>query len=295
MKVGIIGGGVVGSAHAAVLRNYVESVRLYDIEPRKATHSFRDTVQQDILFVCLPTPMRKDGSVDRRIVEDALRCIKSESPAKAVILKSTLPPGDLLALDDIFGAPGPSFIFSPEFLTERSAEYDLQQSSHFIFGEQWCAPEARHMVDALFEKRWPETPRHWTSLEAASLVKYMRNVFFASKVMLMNEFDAMLRTFGAERRRTLHLFEQDARIGRSHLQVPGHDGRRGFGGACFLKDVNGWLHLARQREAPATVIQAVWRSNVELRGADHIAAELQLLLGRACSDEITPAEVEKLG
>ena len=35
-----------------------------------------------------------------------------------------------------------------------------------------------------------------------------------------------------------HLVAQDKRIGHSHTYVPGPDGKRGFGGTCFPKDVS---------------------------------------------------------
>jgi UDPglucose 6-dehydrogenase len=278
-----------------VFRHYCD-VKVYDKELSRSTHAFRDTVRQDVLFLCLPTPMRKDGRVDRTAVENAMLAIRSESSAKAVVLKSTLPPSDLLELDAYFDDTPLSFVYSPEFLTERSAEYDLQQSTRFIFGERWATEEARRVVDGLFEMRWPEVPRCWTSLEAASLVKYMTNVFFATKVALFNEYERLLRSYGAERQRTLDLLMLDPRIGRSHFQVPGHDGKRGFGGACFLKDMNGFIHIARDQKVATHIVEAAWKSNVEMRGADVIAEELRKIGGRALSGEfITAAEVEKLG
>lgn len=289
--VGIIGGGVLGKAHANVLRHYF-NVKVYDLEPARATHSLRDTLQQDVIFVCVPTPMRKDGNVEGQAVADVLRAIENESPCKAVVLKSTLPPSYLLDCDARL--PG-RFIYSPEFLTERSAEYELQQSSYFICGENSASPDARKLVAELFAERWRGSPVYWTSLETASLVKYMRNTFFAVKVGLLNEFDAVLRTFEAERSKALELFMLDARIGRSHYQVPGHDGTPGWGGSCFLKDVNGFIHIAREQGAPCDIVQAAWRSNVERRGPDQIALELGKMVGRAITEPVTPAEVDKLG
>lgn len=293
ISVGIIGGGVVGAAHANVFRHYCD-VKVYDLEPSRSSHSFRDTAQQDVLLLCLPTPMRKDGTVDPRQILQAMSWINADSSAKAVVLKSTLPPAQLLEIDATFRG-GPSFVYSPEFLTDRSAEYDLQQSTRFIFGEATCTPEGWSAVEELFDKRWCGVPRYWTSLEAASLVKYMTNTFFAAKVALFNEFDSLLRSFDADRKKALELLLLDPRIGRSHYQVPGHDGKRGFGGACFLKDVNGYLSIAREQHVPAEIVAAAWRSNVNARGADVIAAELDRMLGRACSEPITAAEVEKLG
>lgn len=291
INVGIIGGGVLGAAHANVLRHYA-NVRVYDTNPARASHSLRDVVHQEVIFVCVPTPMRKNGTVDRTNVEDVLRCLAAESSAKAVVLKSTLPPNDLAELDAI---GGPSLIFSPEFLTERSAEYDLQQSQSFIFGENTATPEATEIVCKLFEARWPSVPQFWTSLQTAAIVKYMRNTFFATKVALMNEFDRVLRAQGAERKRAFDLFMLDPRIGRSHFQVPGHDGKPGFGGVCFLKDVPAFIHIARDSKADAKIVEAAWESNVEMRGADTVARELSGMLGRAVSEPMTTKDVEGLG
>lgn len=294
VRVGIIGGGVIGAAHAAVFRHYCE-VKVYDLVPQKATHPLLDVLHCDVIFVCVPTPMRKNGSADPKAVRDVLHAIRAESSAAAVILKSTLPPRELLELDRMFYGAAPSFIFSPEFLTERSAEYELQQSGYFIFGEQWATAHARKVVDDLFELRWPEVPRYWTSLETAAMVKYMRNTFFAVKVALMNEYTRLLRSYGAETKKALDLFMLDPRIGRSHFQVPGHDGKLGFGGVCFLKDVNALAIEARAQGAPLSIVEAAWKSNVEIRGSDRIAEELARMVGRACSEPMNQADVEKLG
>lgn len=290
ISVGIIGGGVVGMAHANVFKHYCD-VKVYDLEPIRATHSQRATLEQNVIFLCLPTPMRKDGSVEPDAIYDALASIKADSSCKAVVLKSTLPPAELLNCDAM--VPD-RFIYSPEFLTERTAEYDLQQSSHFVFGENSADAEARAIVEALFRRRWMGIPQHWTSLATASLVKYMRNVFFACKVGLMNEFDELARSFGAERAKAMELFMLDSRIGRSHHEVPGHDGQPGFGGACFLKDVNAFLTMAKDQHVQAQIVEAAWHSNVERRGADYISRELCRMVGRAITEHITPAEVEKL-
>lgn len=295
IRVGIIGNGVVGAAHANVLKHYCD-VKVYDKDPARSLHSFREVAHQDVILLCLPTPMLRDGRVDHEAVYDCCIALRAESDAQAVILKSTLPPTDLLSVDAIFEPTQTSFIYSPEFLTERSAEYDLQQATYFIFGTRSATTRACDMVNLLFQERWPGVPRYWASLETASLVKYMRNVFFATKVALMNEFERLLRSFGAERQTALDLFMLDPRIGRSHFQVPGHDGHRGFGGACFLKDVNAFLHIAREQKTPANIVSAAWQTNVEVRGADVIAEELRKIGGRALSgDFITAAEVEKLG
>ena len=58
-KIGIVGNGFVGSAICKGLNHY-HDVKIYDVNSAKSTHSFDETITQDIVFVCLPTPMFKD-------------------------------------------------------------------------------------------------------------------------------------------------------------------------------------------------------------------------------------------
>jgi len=299
VTVGIIGGGFVGSAFARVFQHYTD-VKVFDTDKRRATHSLVDTVGQDVLFVCLPTPMRKDGTVDHSIVLHALEQIRDNVFSwKPVILKSTLPPRDLMQLHAHLGEHL-YLIFSPEFLTERTAEYDLQQSTRFIFGvgnhEVERDAVARELVTLLFENRFPLVPRYWTTFATASLVKYFTNVFFATKVALLNEFFQIAIASGVNPSDVISLVMLDPRIGHSHYMVPGHDGQFGFGGSCFLKDLNGYTCLARNSEPPQAPIvgQAAWRKNVEVRGAEALAKELSELTGRAASEPMTADEVRAL-
>ena len=292
IRVGIIGNGFVGSAHANVFRHYAD-VKVFDVDTRRSPNEWQETVNQDIVFLCLPTPMNRDGQVNRNIVERTLYQLCEDGLPTAVILKSTLPPADLLELDAKYGH-GPLLIFSPEFLTERSAEYDLQQSTRFIFGHEHARYAAIDLVSSLFELRFPQVPCYWVPLETAALVKYFTNVFFASKVGILNEFHRIAGSFGIDPDQVRELVMLDPRIGKSHFQVPGHDGVPGWGGSCFLKDMNAYVQLARQQGQSARIVEAVWHSNVEVRGAELLARELSGMVGRAITEPIDGATVERL-
>lgn len=296
VTVGIVGGGFVGSAIARVFMQYTD-VRVYDLDARRRTHNLNQVCQQDVIFVCLPTPMRPDGAVDDSIVDDALAQIEANSPSwKPVVLKSTLPPESLYHLAEKY-RESICLIFSPEFLTERTAEYDLQQSTRFIFGSQLDDSDdhpVRDLVDLLFEQRFPLVPRHWVSLAAASLVKYFTNVFFATKIALMNEFHAVAENWHQSGAEVVNLMMLDSRIGRSHWLVPGHDGQLGFGGHCFIKDLHGYVHAARDVGVDPLMARAAWGTNVMYRGADELAVELTRMVGRAASEPMTPEKVKAL-
>jgi hypothetical protein len=70
------------------------------------------------------------------------------------------------------------------------------------------------------------------------MLKLMKNCFLSAKVGLMNEFYDFCSSTGTDYNTVTNLAKQDARMGTSHFQVPGPDGRRGFGGTCFPKDTH---------------------------------------------------------
>lgn len=268
--VGIIGGGFVGGATAEGFKHYTD-VRVYDIDPVRASHSYEETINQDIVFICLPTPMREDGNVDTTLLESELYKLNGmleDNASKPVLIRSTVPPDDLgrwiLALSDSL-----YIIHNPEFLTERTANYDFQQTNRLIFGVLEGESESPTMemqrVRSLFEERFPQVEQHWVSFVESSLIKYATNVFFSTKISLFNEVAQVAEAFGLDANALIGKVMLDHRIGRSHFKVPGHDGRRGFGGHCFPKDINGFIKIAQSVNVKPTVTSAVWCKNLEVR------------------------------
>lgn len=291
-SIGVIGHGFVGKAIADGFKHYT-NVKVYDVNPLNTVDNYFDVVGQDILFMCLPTPMKKDGSVDTSIVKSALETLRSALTVehKPVILKSTLPPLDMEALAMEF-RPAIQLIYNPEFLTERTAMLDFQQQNRLIFGFYTADQvESTELVEAynanmmaieqLFEDRFPMVPRFWTSLRMASMVKYGTNVFFATKVSFFNELAQVAEKLALDPNELTGLILLDQRIGRSHWKVPGHDGRRGFGGSCFPKDINGYITIAREQGVAPMLALAAWHKNLEVRPEK----DWEKLKGRAVSEE----------
>ena len=109
--------------------------------------------------------------------------------------------------------------------------------------------------------------RHYiqTDPTTAELIKYMNNTFFATKVSIMNEFKRMSDALGTSWEDAMHGFAADGRIGDSHLHVPGPDGKAGYGGVCFPKDVNAITSLGKELGVPLNTIEAGWKTNLEVR------------------------------
>jgi len=100
---------------------------------------------------------------------------------------------------------------------------------------------------------------------SAEYVKYMNNTFFATKVSLMNEFYRLSQHLKVDWEKALYGFASDGRIGDSHLHVPGPDGKLGFGGTCFPKDINALITLANYLGCNMNILEAAWKTNLEVR------------------------------
>jgi UDPglucose 6-dehydrogenase len=153
-------------------------------------------------------------------------------------------------------------IFSPEFLTERTAKLDMLTQSRIILGGELSLTEK---AKTLFNQRFKIKNILQTDSKTAELTKYMNNTFFATKVSIMNEFKLLCDKVGGNWVEALQGFVSDGRIGDSHLNVPGHDGKLGYGGTCFPKDVNALLSFSKNLDIEMNTILGGWKTNLNVR------------------------------
>ena len=104
-----------------------------------------------------------------------------------------------------------------------------------------------------------------TSYETAELIKYMNNCFFATKVSFMNEMYQIAEKIDANWDEAVSGFVSDGRIGHSHLGVPGHDGKFGFGGSCFPKDIQAMINYSKKLGVSPNVLKGAWETNLDVR------------------------------
>ena len=271
-KLGVIGHGYVGESQSFAFSPSFD-VRVYDKDSLKSTHSLNEVLDSDFIFVCVPTPMKKDGSQDLSFVESFFKTAKD---GPIYIIKSTIIPGTTNLLNEKF--KNLKIIFSPEFLTERTAKLDILTQTRIILGgDKVLTGKVRKIYDIRFKNK--------TIIETDSLtaeyIKYMNNTFFASKVSIMNEFYRLANHLGVDWETALYGFVSDQRIGDSHLNVPGPDGKLGFGGTCFPKDINAFISFAKKNNINMNVLEAAWKTNLEVRPEK----DWENLKGRAVSDE----------
>jgi UDPglucose 6-dehydrogenase len=153
-------------------------------------------------------------------------------------------------------------IHSPEFLTERIAGLDFSTQTRVILGRDLYIHED---VTRLFEHCFPGIEIVKCSWRTAALVKYGLNCFFATKISFMNELAQICEQLNVDHNEVLTLMKNDGRISRHHMDVPGHDGVPGFGGACFPKDVAALAEIARLEGVEPSVLEAALAKNKEVR------------------------------
>ena len=177
-----------------------------------------------------------------------------------------------------------NILFNPEFLTERSANFDFINQSRFVIGNSgqqigWAKSE--EFAELIRDRFGDCVAIMETSYETAELIKYMSNCFFATKVSFMNEMYQIAEKIDANWDEAVSGFVSDGRIGHSHLDVPGHDGKFGFGGSCFPKDIQAMIDFAETFGLNPSVLKGVWEKNLEVRPEE----DWKELKGRAVIDE----------
>lgn len=133
-KIGIIGQGFVGNAVGQKFQQYYE-ILTYDLDETKANATEEEVLSCNIVFLCLPTPMRETGECDISIVAGVLQKIVNLNQPKVVVIKSTVPPLTIESFNKIT-PKNIQIVFNPEFLTERNAVEDYNNQKRIILGGQ---------------------------------------------------------------------------------------------------------------------------------------------------------------
>ena len=268
--IGVIGKGFVGNAVAlgfSAGTGYKSKVRIYDKDPTRSSHSLEDVVvKSQFIFLSVPTPSNKDGSINLDILRACVKDVdlvskENNRPDNIILVRSTVTPGTTRDLQNNF--PDLKIVFNPEFLTERSAVFDFINQTRFILGGE---KQNTKKVAELFIDRFGETlPIIQTDYETAELTKYVCNTFFATKISFLNEMKLLSKEVNANWDDVIEGFLRDGRIGHSHVQVPGHDGKLGFGGSCFPKDVQALIKFGDLLGIDLSVLKATWKTNLKVR------------------------------
>ena len=223
--VGIVGCGVIGGA----LKKWLEENTKHTIRVSDPYKGYNDDMSKcDIFFIQIHIPTEPDGTQNL----DTLRGIIKGLPDKPIFIRTTILPGTSNKLSQELNH---HVYFMPEFLTERTSVNDFKIQPMVFTAE----------IDLLREI-FPN--KHYVEMSSldAEITKYAHNVFGALKVTYFNAIYDYCHQMGADWNKVHDGCLLSGYINDTHTQVPGPDGKFGYGGKCFPKDVDALTAATKQ-------------------------------------------------
>lgn len=273
LVIGIVGAGVVGTATAKSLVKHVKEVRVYDKLVNKSTHSFPKTLESDLVFVCLPTPQAERGlGLDVHAIDEFFGTVaEAKFTAANIVLKSTVPIGTTKRLVQQYGIP--NICHSPEFLTARTATEDAKNPRLVVIGSPYgrgkyttdktgvVVHPSCDLLAELYNHVHPTVTKCYLTSDESEALKLGMNSFFAVKVAFWNEFKTLTDKLGLDYHEILEGILAEGRVEPLHTQVPGPDGKYGFGGTCLPKDLSELINTMNTHMLDSNVTHGAYHRN----------------------------------
>ncbi|MGH8883961.1 MAG: UDP-glucose dehydrogenase family protein [Egibacteraceae bacterium] len=319
MRVGVIGVGHVGLATAACMAELGHRAFGYDVDRGKVESLregrtpfvepgldeliasgvssgrlvFTDEVGEaitdcDVVFICVGTPRRDDGAPNMSYVQAAATAVATHASRPTVVAeKSTVPvrTGERIrqALRLQAQASGGRVVHdvvsNPEFLREGTAVRDTLRPDRIVVGSD--SPRGHTAMRTLYA---PLLARHdcpyiETDVRTAELIKHASNAFLATKISFMNAMARICEAADADVWQVADAMGHDPRIGRAFLNAG-----LGYGGSCFPKDVEAFIHIAAELGYDFGLLRETDRINREAKAWP--VAQLRRMLWNIADKEI---------
>ena len=231
----------------------------------------------DVIFICVGTPPKESGAADLSAIDHVARQVATEARSpKLVVEKSTVPALTGLQLQKALAAysrgSGPKFqvASNPEFLREGTAVGDFFHPDRIVVGVEDAAAAARlrEIYQPILERKFhcpihaggcPKEPAGEllvTTINSAELIKHASNSFLALKISYANVISDLCERIGADVEEVTHAMGLDPRIGAQFLKAG-----LGFGGFCFPKDIQAFIHLSASVGVDFEMLKAAERVN----------------------------------
>ncbi len=215
----------------------------------------------DVIFICVGTPQRPDGSADLSQVEEVAReTAKLMTSYKLLIEKSTVPVNthQLIKKTVQRYIKSPDIPYdvasNPEFLREGSAIEDFLKPDRIVVGVE--SERAKKIFEELYKDF--NCPIIFTDPATAELIKHASNSFLAMKISFINMIADLCEKTGADIKLVADGMGYDKRIGRDFLNAG-----IGYGGSCFPKDVKAFIRIAQDYGLDFGLLREVDRINQE--------------------------------
>jgi len=220
-----------------------------------------NTIQSaDVIFVCVNTPQREDGSADMTFVEEVSRTIAENlNTYKLVVEKSTVPIKTSMWIKRTISLYRKSEIdfdiaSNPEFLREGSAVLDFLNPDRIIIGTE--TERARDIMVKMYQKFKDRLVV--TNIETAELIKHASNSFLAMKISYINLISDLCEKTDADVEQVAKGMGLDPRIGGLFLRAG-----LGYGGSCFPKDLRALVKIGEDLGVNINLLREVDKINIE--------------------------------
>lgn len=235
LLIGFIGQGFIGKNYADDLEERGLNIVRYDNAKYIAN---KDKIKDcDIVLIAVPTPTTPTG-FDFSIIQEVLKLI---GKGKIAVIKSTIQVGTTKKLQAMY--PDIIVMHSPEFLTEKTAAEDARHPERNIVGvtdinNSELVTKGEQVISVLAKAPYNLV----CQVENAEMIKYGGNCWFYVKVVFMNILYDLAQKHNLDYDVIAEGMSHDPRIGSTHLQVV-HQGGRGAGGHCFIKDFEAFIEM----------------------------------------------------
>lgn len=256
-RFGLVGFGFVGQALYGSVKNVSDWV-IYDKFLPDKSDNFNMLGKCDYIFTCLPTLDDGDGNQDFSAYAEFFSKLKLLNYHGIIVIKSTVLYKNIAPY--IKGKDNPegfNIVFNPEFLNQNNSYDDFKNQSLIILGGNVDLLRKVKNVYNL-EFNFPDRSAikyEYCSIKEAIQLKYTHNVYHAYKVLYWHYIQEIT---GNERK----LFDLYSKVTGNTNEMARicADGKPGYGGACFPKDVN-----AFNEEHPHILTDFMKKYNFDLR------------------------------
>ncbi|MBP7830894.1 MAG: UDP-glucose/GDP-mannose dehydrogenase family protein [Kiritimatiellae bacterium] len=214
---------------------------------RFSTSLVEGTDFAEVIFIAVGTPPGAQGEADLSYVEQVVREVAEHMTSyRLLVEKSTVPVNTAEQIKRTvlrYSRKDVAFdvASNPEFLREGTAIEDALQPDRVVVGVE--SERAAHLLKAIYAPIVARSGGAFVEMGIASaeLTKHASNSFLAMKISYINAVSRICELAGADVEQVANGMGLDRRIGRQFLKAG-----VGYGGSCFPKDVDAFVHLADQ-------------------------------------------------
>lgn len=259
--IGIVGNGFVGNALYENFKIKFDT-KVHDTIEERSLNSLNETLESDVIFVCLPTPMNLLESRDcnLEILHNFFFEKIPDNCDALFVIKSTVPIGTTRKIKEL--RKDLKIVHNPEFLTARNAKEDFANSYRNVIGGD---EQDAEVLLKIYKNMFPSAKNFLVSPDESETIKYFANTFLATKVSFFNIIYDVCQKYNLTYQNVINGICSDERIGFSHTKVPGPDGDRGFGGTCFPKDINALINILDKNDIQSSILKQIWEYNKNTR------------------------------